>query len=115
MENIRSRVFGSNLLINFKWIFYIFDLFKKKEFKFSNIDLKTLLNKTIEISVWDKDFGKCDFIGVVQLGQQRTGDELKHFFTMVKNPELYHEQWHTLRMHDDMNTNEDSSASHNID
>ena len=36
-----------------------------KEFKFQNVDLKTLLTKTIEISVWDKDFGKNDFIGKV--------------------------------------------------
>jgi len=69
-----------------------------EEFKFTNIDLKTLLTKTLEISVWDKDFGKNDFIGIVQLGQMRTGEELKHFFTMVKNPELYHEQWHTLHL-----------------
>lgn len=69
-----------------------------EEFKFTNIDLKTLLTKTIEISVWDKDFRKNDFIGQVQLGQQRTGEELKHFFTMIKNPDLYHEQWHTLHL-----------------
>ena len=37
-----------------------------KEFKFSNIDLKTLLTKTIDISVWDKDFGKNDFIGMIK-------------------------------------------------
>jgi len=71
-----------------------------EEFKFTNIDLKTMLTKTIEISVWDKDFRKNDFIGQVQLGQQRTGEELKHFFTMIKNPELYHEQWHTLHLKD---------------
>jgi Ca2+-dependent lipid-binding protein len=71
-----------------------------EEFKFINIDLKSLLTKTIEISVWDKDFGKNDFIGVVELGQQRTGEELKHFFTMIKNPEFYHEQWHTLHVKD---------------
>ena len=76
--------------------------------------MKTLLNKTIEISVWDKDFSKSDFIGVVQLSQQKTGDELKHFFTMVKNPELYHEQWHTLHMHED-STIADESSSNNID
>ena len=75
-----------------------------EEFKFTNIDLKTLLTKTIEISVWDKDFGKNDFIGVVQLGQQRTGEELKHFFTMIKNPDLFHEQWHTLHMRDNDDT-----------
>lgn len=69
-----------------------------EEFKFTNVDLRSLLTKTIEICVWDKDFRKNDFIGLVQLGQNRTGDELKHFFTMIKNPELYHEQWHTLHL-----------------
>jgi hypothetical protein len=73
--------------------------------------LKTLLTKTIEISVYDKDFGKCDFIGTVKLGQQRTGDELKHFFTMIKNPELYHEQWHSLQLNEDNNLNFDESSS----
>lgn len=61
-----------------------------------------MLTKTIEVSVWDKDFGtKNDFIGMVKLSQQRTGDELKHFFTIIKNPELYHEKWHTLHMREE--------------
>lgn len=34
-----------------------------EEFKFTNIDLRTLLTKRIEISVWDKDLTKNDFIG----------------------------------------------------
>ncbi|RMZ93829.1 double C2-like domain-containing beta, partial [Brachionus plicatilis] len=77
-----------------------------EEFVFSNIDLKSLLTKTIEISVWDKDFGtKNDFIGMVKLSQQRTGDELKHFFTIIKNPDLYHEKWHTLHMREDKFSN----------
>lgn len=40
------------------------------------------------------------------MGQQRTGDELKHFFTVIKNPDLYHEQWHTLHLKDDDSTSE---------
>lgn len=68
-----------------------------EEFKFQNIDLKSLLSKTIVLNVWDKDLGKKDYIGSVMLGQDRTGDELKHFFTMVKNTDIYHEQWHTLQ------------------
>lgn len=68
-----------------------------EEFKFQNIDLKSLLAKTIVLNVWDKDLGKKDYIGSVMLGQDRTGDELKHFFTMVKNTDIYHEQWHTLQ------------------
>ena len=68
-----------------------------EEFKFAHVDLKSLLAKTLVISVWDKDLGKRDYIGSVLLGQERAGDELKHFFTMVKNADIYHEQWHTLR------------------
>lgn len=68
-----------------------------EEFKFQNIDLKSLLAKTIVLNVWDKDLGKKDYIGSVMLGQDRTGDELKHFFTMVKNTDIYHEQWHNLQ------------------
>jgi len=85
------------------------------------------LTKTIEINVWDKDFGKNDFIGklnrlnsfeikriliklnlkgCVQLDQQRSGDELKHFFTMVKNPDIYHEQWHTLHLKESNETSD---------
>jgi hypothetical protein len=75
-----------------------------EEFKFTHIDLKSLLTKTIEISVWDKDFGKNDFIGIVQLGQPRTGEELRHFFTMIKNPEIYHEQWHNLHLREEEET-----------
>ena len=27
------------------------------------------------------------------------GDEKhKHFYTMIKNPDIYHEQWHTLEI-----------------
>ena len=40
--------------------------------------------------------------GAVQLSQQRSGEELKHFYTMIKNPDLYHEQWHTLHMKDEI-------------
>lgn len=38
---------------------------------------------------------------MVELGQQRKGEELKHFFTVIKNPELYHEKWHTLHMREE--------------
>jgi hypothetical protein len=90
-----------------------------KEFKFENIELNKLIKSVIEISVWDKDIGSNDFIGwlglfesslsgvasgpvvlrvgCVRLGQHSSGDELTHFFTMVKNPDIYHEHWHALK------------------
>ena len=43
---------------------------------------------------------------MVLLGQQRTGDELKHFFTIVKNPDIYYEQWHTLHLKDNDDYND---------
>lgn len=73
-----------------------------QEFKFTKIDINTLLTKTIEICVWDKDLGSNDFIGAVQLGQQRRDEELKHFYKMIKEPEIYHEQWHTLHLRDEI-------------
>lgn len=82
---------------------------KKKEFKFTNIDMKALLTKSIEISVWDKDFGKCDFIGVVQLSQRRSGDELRHFFSMVRYTDVYTEQWHKLHDYETDGMNETSA------
>ncbi len=69
--------------------------------------MKTLLGKTIEISVWDKDFAKADFIGVVRLSQRRRGDELKHFLNIVKYSEIYHEFWHTLHVNE-VNENDES-------
>lgn len=45
---------------------------------------------------------------MVQLGQQRDKEELKHFFTMVKNPEIYHEQWHNLHLRE---TDDNASIS----
>lgn len=41
-----------------------------EEFKFKNIDLRTLLTKRIEISVWDKDLTKNDFIGIAFISYQ---------------------------------------------
>lgn len=80
-----------------------------EEFKFTNIDMKALLTKSIEISVWDKDFGKCDFIGVVQLSQRRSGDELRHFFSMVRYTDVYTEQWHKLHDYETDGMNETSA------
>ncbi|XP_064612197.1 rabphilin-3A-like isoform X2 [Liolophura sinensis] len=55
-----------------------------------------LAKKTLEITVWDKDIGKNDFIGGVQLGINAKGDRLKHWFETLKNPDRKFERWHML-------------------
>lgn len=56
------------------------------------------MSKTIDITVWDKDIGSNDLIGNLKLGQRSKGNELKHFYSALKNPDMYHEQWHDLRL-----------------
>ncbi|XP_052248245.1 double C2-like domain-containing protein beta isoform X3 [Dreissena polymorpha] len=52
--------------------------------------------KTLEITVWDKDLAKNDFIGGVQLGINSKGERLKHWFDTLKNPDQKYERWHML-------------------
>ncbi|XP_060582315.1 double C2-like domain-containing protein beta [Ruditapes philippinarum] len=52
--------------------------------------------KTLEITVWDRDIGKNDFIGGVQLGINSKGERLKHWFDTLKFPDKKYEHWHTL-------------------
>lgn len=102
-KTLDPEFFEVSLFLNNAQVIFYIQFFFLKEFKFQNINLKSLLTKTVEITVWDKDFGKNDYIGSVTLNQNRTGEELKHFFTMVKNTDIYHEQWHTLQNKEDSN------------
>lgn len=52
--------------------------------------------KTLEVTVWDKDIGKNDFIGGVQLGINSKGERLKHWFDTLKYPDQKYERWHVL-------------------
>ncbi|XP_076453214.1 rabphilin-3A-like isoform X2 [Babylonia areolata] len=62
------------------------------DIKHSDLDKKTL-----EITVWDKDFGKAnDFIGGVQLGVNSKGDRQKHWTEALRKPNQEHSHWHTL-------------------
>ncbi|XP_071848645.1 rabphilin-3A-like isoform X2 [Apostichopus japonicus] len=55
-----------------------------------------LAKKTLEITVWDKDIGKNDYIGGVQLGINAKGERLRHWFETLKNIDKRFERWHTL-------------------
>ncbi|GAV03979.1 hypothetical protein RvY_14332-2 [Ramazzottius varieornatus] len=61
------------------------------------IKLGDLLKKTLEVTVWDRDYGKAnDFIGGVQLGINSKGEKLKHWYEMLRNPDTKYEKWHGL-------------------
>lgn len=60
------------------------------------IKLSEVSKKTLEITVWDRDIGKNDFIGGVQLGINSKGERLKHWFETLKGPDQKHEYWHVL-------------------
>ncbi|KAM3868450.1 rabphilin-3A-like [Diretmus argenteus] len=56
-----------------------------------------LAKKTLDISVWDYDIGKCnDYIGGCQLGITAKGERLKHWYECLKNKDKKIERWHTL-------------------
>uniref|UniRef100_A0A8B9HC17 Rabphilin 3A n=1 Tax=Astyanax mexicanus TaxID=7994 RepID=A0A8B9HC17_ASTMX len=56
-----------------------------------------LAKKTLDISVWDYDIGKCnDYIGGCQLGISAKGERLKHWYECLKNKDKKIERWHTL-------------------
>jgi len=61
------------------------------------VTMTELAQKTLDISVWDKDVGKHDdFIGGLQLGIQSKGDRLRHWYDCVKNPGSSFQRWHKL-------------------
>ncbi|XP_061117738.1 rabphilin-3A-like isoform X3 [Conger conger] len=56
-----------------------------------------LAKKSLDISVWDYDIGKCnDYIGGCQLGITAKGERLKHWYECLKNKDKRIERWHTL-------------------
>ncbi|WAR01148.1 DOC2B-like protein [Mya arenaria] len=72
---------------------------KKSKFKTEfvyHIKHNECAKKYLEITVWDKDLGKNDFIGGVQLGVNSKGERLKHWFEALKYPDQKYERWHTL-------------------
>ncbi|XP_072565268.1 rabphilin-3A-like isoform X3 [Paramormyrops kingsleyae] len=75
-----------------------------EEFSY-DIKHSELAKKTLDISVWDYDIGKCnDYIGGCQLGITAKGERLKHWYECLKNKDKKIERWHTL-----MNENHVSS------
>uniref|UniRef100_A0A8C9TKS5 Rabphilin 3A n=1 Tax=Scleropages formosus TaxID=113540 RepID=A0A8C9TKS5_SCLFO len=67
-----------------------------QEFSY-DIKHSELAKKTLDISVWDYDIGKCnDYIGGCQLGITAKGERLKHWYECLKNKDKKIEKWHTL-------------------
>ncbi|KAK4293250.1 hypothetical protein Pmani_034040, partial [Petrolisthes manimaculis] len=56
-----------------------------------------LPKKLLDIRVYDKDVGRSDdFIGGLQLSQDSTGTELRHWYDALQYPDRRHDRWHTL-------------------
>ncbi|GFX21782.1 double C2-like domain-containing protein beta [Trichonephila clavipes] len=58
-----------------------------------------MAKKTIEVTVWDKDYSKTDsYLGGLALNMQSKGDRLRHWLDVVRNPNRRIERWHPLRL-----------------
>ncbi|XP_069680123.1 rabphilin-3A isoform X2 [Periplaneta americana] len=67
-----------------------------EEFVFDT-KMTELPKQALEITVWDKDYGKSnDYLGGLQLGWHSKGERLKHWVDMIKFPDHKHEGWHNL-------------------
>ncbi|KAM5239353.1 LOW QUALITY PROTEIN: rabphilin-3A [Ctenodactylus gundi] len=65
---------------------------------FYDIKHSDLAKKSLDISVWDYDIGKCnDYIGGCQLGISAKGERLKHWYECLKNKDKKIERWHQLQ------------------
>ncbi|XP_061567488.1 double C2-like domain-containing protein alpha [Cololabis saira] len=64
---------------------------------FYEMSLSELVNKTLEVTVWDYDLGRSnDFIGGVCLSCHSQGDSLRHWMDTLKNKGRRFERWHIL-------------------
>lgn len=67
-----------------------------EEFVFDT-KMTELPKQELEITVWDKDYGKSnDYLGGLELGWHSKGERLKHWVDMIKFPDHKHEGWHNL-------------------
>ncbi|XP_064101332.1 rabphilin-3A-like isoform X2 [Macrobrachium nipponense] len=58
-----------------------------------------LPKKLLDIRVYDKDVGRSDdFIGGLQLSQDSTGTELRHWYDALQYPDRRHDRWHQLQL-----------------
>ncbi|XP_069174928.1 rabphilin-3A isoform X2 [Procambarus clarkii] len=57
-----------------------------------------LPKKLLDIRVYDKDVGRSDdFIGGLQLSQDSTGPELRHWYDALQYADRRHDRWHQLQ------------------
>ncbi|KAI0221803.1 Double C2-like domain-containing protein beta [Lamellibrachia satsuma] len=66
-----------------------------EEFSF-NIPRDLLASKTLEVTVWDKDIGRNDYIGGIQLGTSAKREHLTHWKEVIQTPGQRFERWHLL-------------------
>ncbi|XP_047097762.1 rabphilin-3A [Schistocerca piceifrons] len=67
-----------------------------EEFAFDT-KMTDLPKQELEITVWDKDYGKSnDYLGGLELSCRSKGERLKHWVDMIKFPDHKHEGWHNL-------------------
>ena len=62
--------------------------------------LETLKSQNLILTVWDKDFGKCDdYLGGLVIGSSSKCKRLEHWLGMLDCPNKGIEQWHNLTEH----------------
>ncbi|XP_034236725.1 rabphilin-3A isoform X2 [Thrips palmi] len=67
-----------------------------EEFVFDT-KMTELQQKTLVITVWDKDHGKSnDYLGGLELSCLSKGERLRHWVDAIKFPDHKHEGWHQL-------------------
>ncbi|PRD29666.1 UNVERIFIED_CONTAM: Doc2b [Trichonephila clavipes] len=70
--------------------------FTYKQYAFE-VEPGDMAKKTIEVTVWDKDYSKTDsYLGGLALNMQSKGDRLRHWLDVVRNPNRRIERWHPL-------------------
>ncbi|KAJ1524251.1 hypothetical protein ONE63_010766 [Megalurothrips usitatus] len=70
--------------------------FFSEEFVFDT-KMTELQQKTLVITVWDKDHGKSnDYLGGLELSCLSKGERLRHWVDAIKFPDHKHEGWHQL-------------------
>jgi hypothetical protein len=55
-----------------------------------------LAKKSLEITVWDHDLGRNDYIGGIRLSKEAGGDLLMQWYSVLTKPNEKFTKWHKL-------------------